>query len=272
VVGHVPLRVPYEQALLDDAQHLFGAAGSPPEGATSRAEILSPWLTIDKDQFALVTRTVLDHDLANTPTLVAMEQLATVESYEIARRSDAAALLPSYFSDVMWSPRIGLPMLRALNADDYAAMRQSRNARMQMVRILSAAGTRLHLGTDVQIPFVVPGVSLQQEMKLFLEAGVPLDQIWIYGTRGAAQALSVPDHGEIHEGAPADLLIFREDPTRSLTALDTMEAVVAQGRFYPMATLRAGLEQYRRHYQDPWFNRISHKLVELRMQQLFDKH
>lgn len=272
VVGHVPLRVPYEQALLDDAQHLIGAAGKPPQGATSRAEVLSPWLTIDKDQFALVTRTVLDHDLANTPTLVALEQLATVENYEIARRSDAAALLPSYFSDVMWNPRVGLPMLRAMDTDDYAAIRHSRSARLQMVRVLSAAGARLHLGTDVQVPFVVPGTSLHQEMKLFLEAGVPLDQIWIYGTRGAAEALRVPDHGEIHEGAPADLLVFREDPSKSLTALATLEAVVAQGRFYPMATLRAGLEQYGRHYQDPLFNRVSHKLVELGIQRMFDKH
>jgi imidazolonepropionase-like amidohydrolase len=272
VVGHVPLRVPYEQALLDDAQHLFGAAGPPPAGATSRAEVLSPWLTIDKDQFSLIARTARDHDLANTPTLVALDQLATVENYEFARGSTVGRLLPSYFRDVMWNPKIGLPVLRTMTEEDYAAIRASRDARFQMVRILAVAGTRLHLGTDVQIPFVAPGASLLAEMRLFLEAGVPLDEIWVYGTRGAAEALRTPDHGEIRVGAPADLLVFREDPTQSLSALETKEAVVAQGRLYPMATLRAGMERYFRHYEDPWFNRISQKLVETGLQRMFDNH
>lgn len=269
VIGHVPARVPYEQALLDDAQHLVGAAGLPPEGAKSPAQTLSPWRTIGKDQYALVARTALANDLANTPTLVTLDQLATVENYEFARGERVGRLLPSYFRDVMWNPKIGLPFLRTLKEEDYAAMRETRDARFKMVRILASAGARLHLGTDVQIAFVVPGVSLQKEMQLFVEAGVPLEDVWIYGTRGASKALRVPDHGEIRDGAPADLLIFREDPTKSLSAFGSLEAVIAQGRLYTVETMREGMKRYFEHYDDPWFRTISARLTELAMQRLF---
>jgi imidazolonepropionase-like amidohydrolase len=133
---------------------------------------------------------------------------------------------------VLWNPKIGLPFLRTLSAEDYAAMRETRAARFKMVRVLAAAGARLHLGTDVQLPFVVPGDSMHKEMKLFVEAGVPLAEIWVYATSGAAKTLNVPDHGEVREGAPADLLVFKEDPTKSLAALESMQAVIAQGRLY----------------------------------------
>jgi adenine deaminase len=49
----------------------------------------------------------------------------------------------------------------------------------------------------------------------------------------------VPGLGTIAPGAPADLLLFREDPTRDLAALQTLEAVVADGRLYRRETLDA---------------------------------
>jgi len=178
-------------------------------------------------------------------------------------------MLPRFFRDVMWNPQIGLPFLRTMTEEDYAAMRETRAARFRMVRILSAAGTRLHLGTDVQIPFVVPGVSLHKEMQLFLEAGVPLEQIWVYGTSGAAKALNVPDHGELRDGAAADLLIFKEDPTKSLAALGSLQAVMAQGRLYTIEQIQDGMRRYHEHYADPWFDKITMRLTESAMQQMF---
>lgn len=271
VIGHVPVRIPYAEALLDDAQHLIGAAGQPPEGATSMAALMSTWRTIDKQQYAAFAKTATTHDLANTPTLVTLDRVALVEDYEAARNDPAAAMLPRPFRDVMWNPQIGLPFLRRMTAEDYAAIRETRRARFHMVRILHSVGARLHLGTDVQIPFVVPGISLHQEIKLFVEAGVPLEQVWVYATRGAAKALRVPDHGELREGAAADLLVFRDDPTKDLAALQTLEAVVAQGRLYTKEMLDTAKQRYSEQYADPWFDDLSMRLTELAMQRMFDE-
>ena len=59
----------------------------------------------------------------------------------------------------------------------------------------------------------------------------------------------MPQLGRLEEGAPADLLLFREDPTRDLAALDTLEAVVADGRLYRRDALERALELQREHFR-----------------------
>ena len=70
-------------------------------------------------------------------------------------------------------------------------------------RQLHDAGATLRLGTDQQQPFTVPGWSLQEEMRIFAEAGIPLESIWTMATRGAGGALGLEGLGEFKPGAPA---------------------------------------------------------------------
>jgi cytosine/adenosine deaminase-related metal-dependent hydrolase len=96
-------------------------------------------------------------------------------------------------------------------------------------------------------PFVVPGVSLHRELVRFSECGFTAEEAWQAATSGNARALRAPQLGRLEAGAPADLLVFAEDPTRELAALATLEAVVADGRLYPreeLARERARYEAY----------------------------
>ena len=58
-------------------------------------------------------------------------------------------------------------------------------------------------------------------------------------------------------------LIFREDPTRDLRALDTLEAVIADGRLYTKAELDDALARQRAFFASVWFDRPSVWLAEL---------
>lgn len=61
----------------------------------------------------------------------------------------------------------------------------------------------------------------------------------------------------IEVGAPADLLIFREDPMRDLAALDTLVAVIADGRLYEKAELDAALARLLAFFERPWIDAAS---------------
>ena len=76
-------------------------------------------------------------------------------------------------------------------------------------------------------------------------AGLDVEEAWAAATRVAGESLGVPDLGTVRAGAPADLLIFRDDPTADLRALATLQAVVAQGRLYPRADLEAAIAAHR---------------------------
>jgi adenine deaminase len=70
-------------------------------------------------------------------------------------------------------------------------------------------------------------------------------------------SLRVPGLGTLAPGAPADLLLFREDPTRDLGALATLEAVVADGRLYRRKTLDDALRAAQRIYRGWVYDTVS---------------
>ena len=103
----------------------------------------------------------------------------------------------------------------------------------------------------------MPGASLQEELHHLVDAGLSPEEAWLTATRWPGEFLGEPGLGRIARDAPADLLLFREDPTRDLGALDTLETVVADGRLYPRETLDAALATARNHYRGWLYERVS---------------
>jgi imidazolonepropionase-like amidohydrolase len=136
---------------------------------------------------------------------------------------------------------------------------------------LHAAGVPVLAGSDAGNPFVVPGASLEAELGHLVDAGLSPEEAWLAATRRAATALGRPALGRLALGAPADLLVFRDDPTRDLAALATLEAVVADGRLYPKEALDAALARQRADFDGPlratlsrWGARLLVAAMELR--------
>ena len=75
--------------------------------------------------------------------------------------------------------------------------------------------------------------------------------------------------GRVERGAPADLLVFREDPTRDLDALSTLEAVVADGRLYTREHLDEELARRRRYFEGALFDAVSVTLTRRLLNRVF---
>jgi hypothetical protein len=177
--------------------------------------------------------------------------------------------MPRLFRDVVWNPQEGLAAYRNMTAADFDLVRTAFEKKKKLVRLLHEAGARLHLGTDTQQPFVAPGLAPQQEMRLFVESGIPAADVWRLATVEAGQSLGLAQLGTIAPGCfPADLLIFAKDPTADLAALDLLQAVVAQGRLYPKADIDAKVAEYRVHYSGFVFDQLSTMLGRCRTAQL----
>jgi imidazolonepropionase-like amidohydrolase len=134
---------------------------------------------------------------------------------------------------------------------------------------MQKAGVRIHAGTDTQVPFLVPGAALHRELRILAAAGLGPDGALAAATTVPGRSLGVPGLGRVEPGSPADLLVFREDPTLDLDALDTLEAVIADGRLYRVADLEAQLERYQKHHEGRIFDAVSTPLVRQVLQRLF---
>lgn len=92
--------------------------------------------------------------------------------------------------------------------------------------------------TDVGIPTLIPGISLQQELVLLVEAGLtPLEALRT-ATLNPARVLGLADSlGTIEAGNLADLVLLDADPLADIANTQRIRAVAADGRLYRRAHL-----------------------------------
>jgi Amidohydrolase family len=255
LLGHVPETLTYEEAMLPDTQHLMGVA--PMVSPLHRLVAQRGWDRVGDERLREVSDFAVRNGLANTPTLVLDQQVLSLASDAAAKASPAGQLMPRFYRDVVWDPQRGVPAYRGLQRADFDLVRAALAGKMKLVRRLHEAGAQLYLGTDVQQPYVVPGLALQQEMRLFAESGIPVEDIWAIGTSQSGRSLGLAQLGTIAPGAPADLLIFARDPTTDLDAMSSLQAVVSRGRLYTKEDLDAKVAAYQSHYAGLAFDSLS---------------
>ena len=260
VIGHVPRRVSLEEARLDDVQHLTGVP------ITSDAELRFPerlrdFERLDEARLERVIEVSLANGSAHTPTLVTVDRLIHSQDLASLLALPELRLLPRFYREVVWSPVGGTSVAGQLDREGFAMLRRAFAAMQRTLRRMSERGVRLHTGTDTLVAFVVPGASLHRELRLWVEAGLAPEQVLHASAHDSAGDLGVPGLGELAPGAPAELLILREDPTRSLEALDSITGVVRDGRLYTREMLDAQLARYRAHYESALYDALVTPIV-----------
>lgn len=105
-----------------------------------------------------------------------------------------------------------------------ATMQAMYDQRLEHAQMLLASGVPLLTGTDAG-GYQAHGC-LAQELALWERAGMSPADIVDYATWRSRDALDAPS---LHEGAPADFVVYDEDPRLSLAALKTPAAVVLAG-------------------------------------------
>jgi hypothetical protein len=210
----------------------------------------------------LCAKRLVQRQLVHTPTLVTWESLLRMGDPR-ARDGPALHLLPRYYRDGVWDRR-SMPLWQGFTDDVLKVMQQASERALEVVYRLHQAGVRLHLGTDTAaMPFLVPGACLHQELEWFVKAGLDLEAAWRAGTSAAGQSLGMSQLGVVQAGAPADFVIFGEDPTRSRMALSTLQGVVANGRFYSKTFLDDAIARHRECYQRWGYETVLTALMRL---------
>jgi len=174
------------------------------------------------------------HHISVDPTLVAYEtKFVPVEKY---RSAENVALAPPAMQETWRSGGL----TSAWTAEEFARMKRAWPKMLAIVNRYYRAGVLLTTGTDLPNPFVVPGVSLHQEMQLLTEAGIPAADVLAMSTRNAAIALGQgADIGTIEVGKRADLVVIDQNPLSNIENTRQVELVVANGVMLHPAALRA---------------------------------
>ena len=265
VIGHVPGGLTIEQAGLPDTQHFFGVANTLHNSVIDRN---GDWEAVNAQRIQDVADHIIRQGMINTPTLVTLKQIQEYNDYSSALANENYHYIPQFYPETVWNPIEGLPVYRNLGRDVITRAKDALEKKQTLLKQLHQQGATLNLGTDTQQPFVVPGFAMWQEMRLFEEAGLTAEEVWAHATWKAQRQLARESNGLLETGGEATFLIFSEDPTLSLDALSSLQAVVLRGQLYDIDDLKSAMKNLQSHYEDEPMKFISQYFVGRAMEKI----
>ena len=264
VVGHIPVALSAERvieagqrsvehispALVGDAGLLFACSnradelraelraierdrhGSKPADIAAREAVLRRRLveTYDEARAQAIGRLLHRHGTWIVPTLI------WSNSFRPLRADDTGAGVPLEHvpaaTRTRWQQRRAA-LLKAGNPSDFQAASDVARVAQKAVGALHRAGAAVLAGTDTFDAFVLPGVSLHQELGLLVGAGLTqLEAIQAATRNAAAYRGSAAREGTIERGKRADLVLLDADPLADISNVARVHAVVADGRVF----------------------------------------
>ena len=109
----------------------------------------------------------------------------------------------------------------------------------QLTRRAGVEGARIVMGGHSTVPFAARGEAPWRELELLVESGfTPLEAI-AAATETAARFLYRGDRfGTLQPGLQADLVVLRDDPTKNISAIRTVERVMVAGGWIDVGKYR----------------------------------
>jgi imidazolonepropionase-like amidohydrolase len=125
-------------------------------------------------------------------------------------------------------------------AADMAPVMAAGFAKMkQLTRRAAVEGARVVMGGHSTVPFAARGEAPWRELELMVESGFsPLEAITAATSTAAAFLYRTDQIGALRPGLQADLVILRGDPLRDISAIRTVERVMAGGKWIDVERYR----------------------------------
>jgi imidazolonepropionase-like amidohydrolase len=198
------------------------------------AQFLRGWTLVDpgSPRTLDVLGTLREHRVALDPTLLVFQRMVEWASEPDSLRGLAETVDPSisekWVSAAQW-------FVADWSHEDVQVARDALEVIKRVVVEFSELGGTIVIGTDVPFTFLVPGVSLHQEIELIVGAGLSPARVLRAATEDAARNLGwASDVGAIAPGRFADLVVCSGDPLEKITDLAMITAVHKGG--HPVST------------------------------------
>ena len=228
VIGHIPENVSFAESKVSDVIHYWGVLPYPAKPRAFHHYVYG-WKDLLQPQIDEIVSIATKNKIAFTPTLLAWDSIRHYPELAVSK-AHWLPYLNFALSQNFQSGKAIPPAEARLVADNLTALKK-------VIRQMKRAGIEIYPGTDLPHPYMVPGQSLHEELHLFVEAGMTPEEALGSATGRAGKWLSGDGLGKVEEGAPADVLVFKKDPTENLNNLSSLVTVIAQGRYYSIETI-----------------------------------
>jgi imidazolonepropionase-like amidohydrolase len=205
------------------AAYIKGIAGS---------QVMYQWFEhadLSGPEMTAAYRALAEHRVTFDPTLVTVESIFFGDDPRLTKQPSLACV--PEFMHQSWRAFLEAA---GWTAEDYRRAKQQFPKALELTRRMHQAGVRITAGTDLAMPWIVPGESLHRELELLVRAGLtPLEAI-AAATGSAGLALKREERiGSIAAGRRADLVILSADPSKDIRNTRSIVTVIQGGRELP---------------------------------------
>ena len=129
-------------------------------------------------------------------------------------------------------PRDVKPDLAAVMVAGFGKMKE-------LTRRAARAGARVVMGGHTAVPFADRGEAPWREIELLVESGLtPLEAIAAATGTAADFLYQGTNFGRLRPGLQADLVVLRDDPSRTISAIRSVDRVMVKGQWIDVARYR----------------------------------
>ena len=182
-----------------------------------------------------LARVLVENDTYVCPTLV--NSMSTFIGNEIdstgevsGSEEDKLKLTPNYFK-ALWT-RIRAELLIANTSADFKRFREMQKMDREIIKKLHDRGVKILAGTDTPNPYVFTGISLHEELEIFVKVGLTPAEALKTATLYPAQYFRRTNTlGNVAKGLTADLVVLDANPLEDITHTQRIHAVIYDGKF-----------------------------------------
>lgn len=164
--------------------------------------------------------------------------------------SDGFSNVPEFW-EIAWDTIVSHPETEAEIQTELEAMPVA----LSFIRKAHDGGVDVLVGTDVVMPYVIPGESLHQQIALMSQALGSPELALQAATLTNGQYIDKGRVGEVAVGTKASLLFFKTDPRGDLSNIPNWDYLMVEGRLYTREEIDVAVEQYRQHFRGKLYSK-----------------
>ncbi|NBB24460.1 amidohydrolase family protein [Porphyrobacter sp. SLTP] len=256
LLGHTPHAVNLRDVSDFEVQHFNGIPylhKPPPENADYRSQDVSAMTGSD---IAEVIALMKANRISILPTQANQKARLTASDRQRFPPTEGLRHLPAFWEQA-WPMIVAHPE----TAEAVAADLDGIAAEIAFVGKAQLAGIDVLAGTDVVMPYVVPGESLHLQLAMLSEAFGGDEAALAAATGVNGRHVDRGKVGRIAVGNFADLLILPKGARRDLATVRSWQFVMVGGRMYPRAQIEAAVERHDQHFRGAYYETVMNGLA-----------
>jgi len=251
LVGHTPNTLSFHDIQNFESQHYTGIPYLTKSAPKDRAYRSRDLIDMSPNEIDDVLQVMAENNISFLPTNANAMSRLTVSDEERFPPSDGFQHLPEFWQ-IAWPSIVSHPETEAeiqteLEVQPYAA---------SFIRKAYESGIDVLVGTDVIMPYVIPGESLHQQLEFMSQALGSDEKALQAVTKLNGHHIDSGKIGEISVGSYADILLFRDDPRGDLTSIQNWEYAILDGRVYRRQDVDAAVEKFSKHFRGPIYSKV----------------